>query len=303
MRRGRGIRGLRSGGLARGSYKDFFQETQELAHLHASDEKRRQKTQRGIVRAVDQQTAAHGFRNIGSTLDGELDANHEAFPANFADEGEFGGQCGKALAQFRAACADIFEEIFVLNDVEKLERGGAGERAAAKGSAVQTGRNTLGNGFCGEDGPKREARCKRFGNQNDIGHGRKLLVREIAAAAAQAALNFIGDEKRAVPGSQGSGTLPELFADRKDAAFALNGFEKNGADGAVKFRFKISQVVEADKFDAGNERSKGEPVFFRGSDADGAERAAVERILKGQNAVLGRRSAGSVSRSAPVKPG
>src|SRR5690348_16971576 len=219
MRRRRRIRGLRSGGLARGSCKDFFQKPKELAHLRTSDEKRRQKTQGGIVRAVDQQTAAHGLRDKGSAIDGELDANHEAFPANFADERKFSGQRGKAFAQFSAAGSDIFEEILVLDDVEKLERGGASERATAKGSAVQTGRNALGNRFGSEDGPEREARCKRLGNQNDIGHGRKLLVSEIAAGAAQAALNFIGDEKRAVPGSQESGTGPEFFADRKDPAF------------------------------------------------------------------------------------
>src|SRR5580765_8319756 len=117
MRRSRGLRGLRSDGLLRGSYKQSFQETQELAHLSASDEERRKQAQREIVRAVDEQAAKHGLRDKRSAVDGQLDANHQALAANFADKWELGGERGKASAQFRTASANVFEEVFLFNDV------------------------------------------------------------------------------------------------------------------------------------------------------------------------------------------
>ena len=87
----------------RRSYKELFEQTQELARLRASDEKRRKQAQREIVRAVDEQAFEHGLLDEGSSIDGELDADHQAFAANFADEAKFGGQRGKAFAQLGAA--------------------------------------------------------------------------------------------------------------------------------------------------------------------------------------------------------
>ena len=76
---------------------------------------------------------------------------------------------------------------------------------------------------------------------------------------------------------EGACAIPERFADRMDSAFALDGFEKDGADGVVEFGFEVGNVVEADKFDAGNEGREGEAIFFRGGDADERRRCGRER--------------------------
>ena len=117
----------------------------------------------------------------------------------------------------------------------------------------------------------------------------------------KAALNFVGDEQRAIFCGEGTRAIPELFTDRIDSAFALNGFEEDGADGVVKLGFEIGDVVEADEFDAGDERSKRKTIFFRGGDTDGAKGAAVERVLECQDAVLASRGAWRIGGSAAVE--
>ena len=114
MRRRRGFRGLRGGGLLRGSYKELFEETQELTYLRPSDEERRKQAKREVMRAIDEQAFKHGLLNERSAIDGKLDANHQAFATDFADEREFCGQRGKAFAQFSAARAGCFPEAFRL---------------------------------------------------------------------------------------------------------------------------------------------------------------------------------------------
>src|SRR5208282_4613955 len=121
-----------------------------------------------------------------------------------------------------AACADIFEEFFILDDLKKLERGGAGERTAAKGGAMHPGRDARSNVLGGKNGAEREARGERLGNQNDVRLGRKFLISEVAAGAAKSALNFISDQERAVLRGEGASAIPEGFADGINAAFTLN---------------------------------------------------------------------------------
>ena len=128
----------------RSGCKEFFQQTQKLANLRACDDERRKEAQREIVSAVDEQAALHGLLDKGSAIDGKLDANHQAFATNFADEIEFGGERGQAVAQLGAARLDVFEKVFVVDDIQKFKRGGAGERAAAESGAVQAGRNRAG---------------------------------------------------------------------------------------------------------------------------------------------------------------
>ena len=152
-------------------------------------------------------------------------------------------------------------------------------------------------------GAEREAGGERLGDQHNVGHRGKFLVREIAAGAAEAALNFVGDEERSVFRSKRTRPVPEFFADGINPAFALNGFEEDGADGIVEFGFEIGDIIEADKFDAGNERLEGKTILFRGGDADGAECAAMKRIFERQDTVLAGWRTGIVGGSAARQPG
>src|SRR6267142_1050937 len=282
----RGLAGIRSRGLLRGCCKNEFKEPEKFAHLRASDDEGRQQAQRKFVCAIDQQTALHSFPDKRRAFDGEFDTNHQAFAADFADEADFGGKFRKAVAQLRAAHADIFEEIFVLDDLEELAGNGANQRAAAKRGAVHPGRDARSNVLRGENCAEWKAGGERLGDQNNVRLRGKFLIGEEAAGAAESALNFIGDQESTVLRGKRASTIPECFADGIDSPFALDCFKKDGADSVVEFRFEISNVVETHELRAGNKGRERQAVFFRGGDADGAERAAMKRILKSQEAML-----------------
>src|SRR6266850_2390369 len=108
-RRIRGLAGFRCGGLLRSSCENEFEEPEKFAHLRTGDDERGKQTQRKIVSAIDQQSALHGFRDKWRTFDGQLDAKHQPFSANFADEVKFGGELHEAFAKLRATCANVFQ--------------------------------------------------------------------------------------------------------------------------------------------------------------------------------------------------
>jgi len=186
----------------------------------------------------------------------------------------------KAVAQFLAAHADIFEELFFFDDLEELEGSGTNQRAAAKRGAVHPRRDARSNVLLGENGAERKASGERLGDQNNVRLRGKFLIGEEAAGAAEPALNFIGDQESAVLGGKRASTIPEYFADGIDSPFALDCFKKDGAYGVVEFRLEISDVVETHELRTGNKGRERQAVLFRGGDADGAERAAMKRILK-----------------------
>src|SRR6266849_4988635 len=113
----RGPGGIWSGGLLGSCGKYEFQEPEKFAHLRARDDEGREQAQCKIVRAIDQQAALHGFADEGPAFDGEFDADHQTFGADFTDEAEFRSEFGKAIAQLSAARADIFEKLFIFDDI------------------------------------------------------------------------------------------------------------------------------------------------------------------------------------------
>src|SRR5258705_12327330 len=98
-----GVREARRGGSGlRGSSRNGFgsfcenelEETKEFANLRTGDDEGRQEAQGEIVRAIDDQALAQSFGGEGIAVDRELDAEDQAFAANFADEIELGGELG-----------------------------------------------------------------------------------------------------------------------------------------------------------------------------------------------------------------
>ena len=161
----------------------------------------------------------------------------------------FRSQLGETLAKFGAALADIFQQLRFFDGVQKFESGGADERPAAEGGAMQAGRDARGHSFGSENRAERQTGGQRLGDYDDIRLGRKFLIGKITPGAAKAALNFVGDQQRAMLRGERAGTIPESFGGGMDAAFALNGFEDHGAHGVVKFRFEVGDVVEVHKLD------------------------------------------------------
>src|SRR5229473_2957138 len=121
-----------------------LEQTEKFANLCAGDDERRQQAQSKVVGAIDEQTLTQSFGDKGIAIDGEFDAEDQAFAADFADEVEFGGELGEAFAELGATVADVGEQLFAFDDAEKFEGGGANQRAAAECRAVQAWRDARG---------------------------------------------------------------------------------------------------------------------------------------------------------------
>src|SRR6266436_1356400 len=158
------LAGIRCGGLLRCSRENEFEEPEKFAHLRAVDDERGKQTQREIVSAIDQQAALHGFRYKGRAFDGEFDADHQPFSANFADEVKFSGELREAFAKLRAARANVIEKLFALDSFEEFERGGAGERTAAKCCSVHAGRDARSNRLRRKNRTEWQTRSERLGD-------------------------------------------------------------------------------------------------------------------------------------------
>src|SRR5258708_6873310 len=113
---------------------------------------------------------------------------------------------------------------------------------------MQARRHARCHGVISDDRAQRQTGGERFCDDRYIRLRRKRLKSEVAACPAQSPLNFVGDQQSAVFGRESTGTLPELCGERKDAAFALNRFQNDCANGIVEFAFEIRDVVEFVKF-------------------------------------------------------
>src|SRR5258708_1541593 len=114
---------------------------------------------------------------------------------DFADEIKFGGEFLQARAQLRATRANIGEQALAFDCLEKGQSRGAHQRAAAKRGTVEAGRKRRGKLLARHESAQREPARERFCNHDNVRQSRKPFVRESQPRAAQAALNFVGDQR------------------------------------------------------------------------------------------------------------
>ncbi len=217
---------------------------------------------------------------------GEVDAEHEAFAADFGDEGVLAADFPEAGHGVVAHGGGVFDEFFVFDDVERGECRGHGEVVLAVGVAVddaafhgvEGGFHDVGSGDDGTDGD--HAAGEGFGDAEDVGvHTFKMMEGEPFAGAAEAALDFIEDEERAGGAAEALG-FAQVIAGEDFARFPLDGFDDEGGgvfggEGALEG----GEVVEGDFERAGD----GVAEFFAEEvgavDGEGAGGEAVEGVV------------------------
>ena len=175
--------------------KYSFHSAQEFLHLRRLDNERRQESQRGFVRAVNQHSALQRFGNVRRAIHAELQANDQALAANFLNEIKLLREQRKPFAEFGAARADVRQQILIFNHIQEFESRGAGQRPAAKCGAVHARRKCFGESFSRQHCSKRYSAGQRLGHHDDVGRPGKFLVCEFAPRAPKSALDFIGDQR------------------------------------------------------------------------------------------------------------
>src|SRR5205807_3753481 len=142
--------------------------------------------------------------------------------------------------------------LFPLHKSDKFQSHGAGQRPSAKGGAVHAGMNASGKFF-----PDQQ-RAQRKSAGNGLGYGDKvrlnavMLVGKPASGAAQAALDFIGNQHGIMLAGQPVGGLGKLRADWPDPAFALNKLKADGAHGFIEVALQILYVIELYELHSGH---------------------------------------------------
>src|SRR5262249_16036337 len=115
-----------------------------------------EKAQRKLMRAIDEQAAFHGFGDEGSTVNGELDADHEAFAADFFKKGIFGGQFLDATANFGAARDSVGENFCFVQYFQEFEGDSANHRATTERCTVNARADAESDCFRCQDGSERQ---------------------------------------------------------------------------------------------------------------------------------------------------
>ena len=125
-----------------------------------------------------------------------------------------------------------------------------------------------------------DAAGEGLGEGGDVGLDAVVLVGEPLAGAAHAGLDLVGEQQRSGGVAEVACCGEELLRDGTDAAFALDGFDADGADVGGEFGAQIGDVVEADELDAGHDGREGLAVLRLVRGRDGAQGAAVEAVLE-----------------------
>lgn len=213
----------------------------------------------------------------------EFDADHEAVTADFLDEVELLLEVAELGAEVLANFGDPGQK-FVEHLVE-LEGDAASEGSAAEGGAMHAGLDGSGGAFVGGDEAERESAGDGFGGDQDVGHddGRVELIGVVDARAADTGLDLIANEEGIVFVAELAGLLVETAADGIDAALALDAFDKDAASAFVKDLFEFFVVAAVDEADAGHEGLEVGAVLGLSGEGEGADGAAVEGIVEGDD--------------------
>ena len=139
----------------------------------------------------------------------EFNRGDEAGLADVVDEGEF-ARGGEHVGEEGLESVDVVEEMILFEEVEAGEGGGAGERVAGVGVAVEKGFagvfGLVGVGvegvedfWRGERGAQRHvAGGEAFGEAEEVGGYLFVFAGEHFAGAAESGEDFVGDEEDVV---------------------------------------------------------------------------------------------------------
>ena len=123
---------------------------------------------------------------------------------------------------------------------------------------------------------------------------------EPGAAAADARLHLVVDEQRAVAVAELAREREALGVDRPDAALALDRLDEHGAGVRADRGRERGEVVARHVLEAGGHGLERLALRGRPAGCERRERAAVERALDADDAVLGRAAARAPVRRASL---
>ena len=212
---------------------------------------------------ADQQTAAADFQDL-RVLD-LAQAGHEVF----------------------ALFTSLLGIIISLQDLQRLDAAGAGQRVAAKGGAVGTRSVNAQDVVIGShSGQRHYAAAQSLAQDEDVGLHGFVLHGEHIAGAGKTGLDFVGHEQDIVLGADLPHFLQITRRRHDDAGFALDGFSQESHGVFGDGGFQSGGVAVRDHLETGSVRSVivlGQRIIGEADDGDGA---AMEIVFANNDLLL-----------------
>ena len=159
----------------------------------------------------------------------EIESPDEAGAAHLANDGTPRGDGPQPALEVSADRGDVRHQIAVDQLLEKHQRGAAREKVAAIRAAVITERRRFRDPLAEQRGSDRNAGAERLADRHQVRLEPEHAGVERPAGAAEAALDFIGNEQRARAAARLGDRICHRLAERPDAAFALKRLEDDRA--------------------------------------------------------------------------
>src|SRR6185437_15478031 len=108
---------------------------------------------------------------------------------------------------------------------------------------------------------QRQPGGERLRHRHHVGKGRESLITEVPPGPAKPALNFVRDQRRAVPSGQRPRRLPKFLAHGEDSAFALNGLDYDSHTASSNFASRSAVSLNRTNSTPGTNGAKGSRYF------------------------------------------
>jgi hypothetical protein len=182
-------------------------------------------------------------------------------------------------------CAEVLADFphmghQAIQNSQKFDSHRARQRATSEGSAMHSGMHAAGYAIRGKDRSQRQSRSQGLGHSDDVGFYAVMLIGEIAAGAAQTALDFIEDQQSSGAIRQLPCGPQEFLAQRANSPFSLNGLQADGTYAAVELPLQVLCVVECNEAYTWNQGREGMPVFLLPGGGQRTKSAPMKGILQ-----------------------
>src|ERR1700745_417026 len=273
-------------GLRPFSAKKLTKNTDSLVHMLLLQQEWREEAHHGVLRAVEQHSLCESLLDDGAAGNIEIDALNEAASPHFLRRGVTINELLKFMLKVCPDRVDVGEQVLFFHNRQILQRDTRGERPAAEGSAMLTRGDSAGEFFARQKCAERKSGGDWLGDANDIGLNAKALEGEEIAGSAQAALDFVEDERGLGAVGNRAALLEKLDRALQDSTFPEDGLEHDGAGLVIDGGAQRFHIVARDERDFFQQRLESLAVFVLSGQRHGAESSTVVRTLEADEAAL-----------------
>ncbi len=179
---------------------------------------------------------------------------------------------------------DVAHQIAVDQLLEKHQRGAARQKVAAIRAPVIAERRRFCDALAEQRRRNRDAGAERLAHGHQVWLETQRLRVERPPGAAEAALDFVGDQQRTCLAARLLDRIGHLLAERPNAALALEWFEDDGAGRLSDRRQQRFRILRRHELHVRQQRCERRAIVVVPRHRQRPHRPAVKRLLEGDDA-------------------